>query len=575
MVCLFHFHAMTTNTSDHLKDILLSIDELAKRANISRQRAFAAWYAENFFDVDEDDALEGASLDGGEDQGIDLVFADEATKEIFIIQAHCPENFDKKTDLKKWTGLVGAIPFYENPENFIEAGRPEMAKYIAETKLDREDYQVTFMLISLAKANDSVSRQQKATTRSKTFNKYSYIYQAQADIVNRYATLIASEKSIPEDSIEFVSGYIEDTGKYGRSWIGSVSASELIRLHSTYKNQLFSGNVRFYLGARKGGINEQIVKTAKNNPGSFWALNNGISIVANSVDPIDNNSLQLKRFSIVNGCQTTSCLVQANAPSEAKVLVRVIAATPSTATDIVRFNNSQNAVKIWAVRSVDETQERLRSDFDKIGIKYAPKQEGSKKKRDAGNIIELDKLTQYLAASHVEYLIQSINNKAELFDQPYQKLYPHDARASDIFLAWKIGTISDEVRQDWVAQRKQSTGFDKQSSALLGVSGTHWIAYCCHKIIDALNKSDIGKIPIEKINTSEMNSVITKYAAEALDIYFDIAIDTYDEHEYGSIRSALRSPRFLEKFNLKLQNKLQRVAGKRLPKLLHASKSSR
>ncbi len=57
-------------------DIFKSIDELAYRGGITRNRALAAWYAITFFDLDEDEALEAAEADGGNDQGIDIVFAD-------------------------------------------------------------------------------------------------------------------------------------------------------------------------------------------------------------------------------------------------------------------------------------------------------------------------------------------------------------------------------------------------------------------------------------------------------------------------------------------------------------------
>lgn len=144
----------------------------------------------------------------------------------------------------------------------------------------------------------------------------------------------------------------------------AVSAEELQRLHKRHNDELFAGNIRLFLGARKGGINEQIIKTAKEEPGAFWALNNGITIVADTVDAIasenGSSSFKLKRFSIVNGCQTTSSLVQAKASSKAKVLARIIAAKSSIRTDIVRYNNSQNAVRIWSVRSADNIQQTLR-----------------------------------------------------------------------------------------------------------------------------------------------------------------------------------------------------------------------
>jgi hypothetical protein len=60
-----------------LSEIVGSIDELASRARISRNRAFAAWYTINFFDIDEDEALEAAAADGGNDQGIDSVHSQD------------------------------------------------------------------------------------------------------------------------------------------------------------------------------------------------------------------------------------------------------------------------------------------------------------------------------------------------------------------------------------------------------------------------------------------------------------------------------------------------------------------
>jgi len=57
----------------------------------------------------------------------------------------------------------------------------------------------------------------------------------------------------------------------------------LARLHKNYGNLLFEGNVRLFIGERKGGINEKIIDTATNRPGEFWALNNGITIVAESL----------------------------------------------------------------------------------------------------------------------------------------------------------------------------------------------------------------------------------------------------------------------------------------------------
>lgn len=109
--------------------------------------------------------------------------------------------------------------------------------------------------------------------------------------------------------------------------------------------------------------------------------------------------------------------------------------------EIVRYNNSQNAVKIWTVRAVDDIQNQLRREFAASSINYAPKQEGARQTRNT-SIIELDKVTQYLAASQESFLIQAIDNKGELFDQPYQKLFRRGIKAPEIYLAWLAGSFA-------------------------------------------------------------------------------------------------------------------------------------
>ena len=554
--------------------ILDSIDTLAERAKISRQKAFAAWYAESFFDADEDEVLELAAMDGGEDQGIDLIYVDKQTEQIFVLQAHCPENLTKSTPKNKWDAITAAIPAYESPDIFKTQGRKELYEHVVAVNAKYSDYAVVFGLISLGLNSDSIAKSVENTKKSSSFSKYDYFYLSQPEIINRYVALVANEKGIPDDFIQFETTVIQDQGKYGKAWFGSVSASELIRLHGKYKNSLFAGNVRLFIGTRKGGINEHIVKTARDDSGLFWALNNGISIVANTVEPFENEpkKLRLHRFSIVNGCQTTSCLAEAGA-SDAKVLVRVIAATPAVVTDIVRYNNSQNAVKIWAVRSVDDTQERLRLDFDKENISYAPKQEGARKKNNGKDVIDLDKLTQFLASTKSDYLIQAINAKTELFDQPYQNIFTHDISAGFVYLYWRVGAVADEVRKNRLDALK-SKGTDKVSIALLGVSATYWIVYCASKIILAENKSIDTVLSLGKQKDISFGNALSKYVLAALDFYFDVAIDTYDEDSFGSVRSALRSPKFLQKFDQKANNKLAgKVSLMKLPNLSSVLKS--
>lgn len=553
-----------------LSDILTSIDELAQRGQISREKAFAAWYAINFYSIDEDDALDAAAVDGGNDQGIDLVFVDEASESLMIIQAHCPSNAGKSTPRTKWDQVMASLPYIREPDSLREEGRSDLAEMIETANKDHRDLSLTLGLISLGQENISINNAVAAA--KKTDQDITYFYAAQEELIAQYKAIVLDGGGISEDYIDLSGSFFEDKGEYGRAIVGSVSASELQRLHSQYPQELFAGNIRLFLGARKGGINEQIIKTATEQPGLFWALNNGITIVADTVgvDPSKSKSrVKLTRFSIVNGCQTTSSLVHADADASAKVLVRIIAAKQNIRTDIVRYNNSQNAVRIWSVRSADNIQKSLRKEFEKIGVNYAPKLEGARRKKDL-QIIELDKVAQFLASGHSEYLIPAISNKGQLFDEPYQKIFFKGITAKDVYLAWLVGNQSESIRQELQKELK-----DDDNSGLLGVTSTYWISYATRKLIEKRGGFSSGTVSLDCMKRKEFLGAITKYVSSAADAFWDAAVDAYDVDDFGSFKSALRSSAFFKKVDSKLSLRINRIVSKKeVPDLRHVCKSS-
>lgn len=155
-----------------LAEILKSIDELAARGKISRQRAFAAWFAINFFSLDEDDAIEAAAADGGNDQGIDIAFADETSQEIIVIQAHCPENYSKISPKSKWDALVSSLPFVSAPEKLAAAGRPDLAESLLAIKKAHPDYPISVGLITLGLKSDAIETSLKAHEGHKGYEDF-------------------------------------------------------------------------------------------------------------------------------------------------------------------------------------------------------------------------------------------------------------------------------------------------------------------------------------------------------------------------------------------------------------------
>ena len=57
-------------------------------------------------------------------------------------------------------------------------------------------------------------------------------------------------------------------------------------------------------------------------------------------------------------------------------------------------------------------------------------------------------------------------------------------------------------------------------------------------------------------------------------MFYDAAVDTYDG-EYGSFKSTLRSTKFLQKIDSKINSRIARLTPKSLPDLMQVCKSVR
>ena len=61
-------------------------------------------------------------------------------------------------------------------------------------------------------------------------------------------------------------------------------------------------------------------------------------------------------------------------------------------------------------------------------------------------------------------------------------------------------------------------------------------------------------LTLEKMNTLEFKNALRKYVEQAATMFYDAAVDTYDRDDYGSFKSNLRSVKFLQWINSKLNS---------------------
>jgi hypothetical protein len=143
---------------------------------------------------------------------------------------------------------------------------------------------------------------------------------------------------------------IDVTGGYSISsdnWSAFVTAIPAIWLHQIfkdYKSDLFSANIRGYLGSRKvdANINNGIKTTAMEDANQFWVYNNGLTILTNDFNYNElEQKLLVKGISIVNGAQTTGAIGSLENPPDSKAMVParfVQCNSRDVITRIIQFN---------------------------------------------------------------------------------------------------------------------------------------------------------------------------------------------------------------------------------------------
>lgn len=185
--------------------------------------------------------------------------------------------------------------------------------------------------------------------------------------------------------------------------IGFCNVNELIRLQNKYHhNQLFAENVRLYLGNRTS-VNKDIIKTITTDESNWFPyMNNGISIICDSLQLGSINAkkrvlpLELTNLQIINGCQTVNALYNAKYNELTKdnfkssnLLIKIYQIDPTQQVfkqNVIRATNNQNAVKAYSLYANDAIQVEIQSVLKKLDYLYDRKGEG---KGYEGNFITM------------------------------------------------------------------------------------------------------------------------------------------------------------------------------------------
>ncbi len=179
--------------------------------------------------------------------------------------------------------------------------------------------------------------------------------------LHRFASSSLSREEIEIDLVKDFGGAVPTLPAHlnqagYEAYLVVIPGTELAAIYDRWGARLLEQNVRVFLQAR-GGVNKGIRNTIENDPGMFFAYNNGITATAEAVSTcLSEGQLfitHFKNLQIVNGGQTTASI---HAASRAKgidlsrifVQMKLSIVDQSRSMDVVpkisEYANSQNRV---------------------------------------------------------------------------------------------------------------------------------------------------------------------------------------------------------------------------------------
>ena len=317
--------------------------------------AFAHWYLENYYKLNEQDIAE-AIIDGDGDLGIDSILIDEDNHALTIMQYKLPskkENINCEIDqgdiLKTWNGFLTLI---SNDKQYTGKNKKfkDFKKQLENTVIT--NFRICFVSYNRGViANRKIVESNAEVFKQDTGSEIEIIYHNRDAISNIY------EKLNRKNNVSITLKYKQMQSAYnvqGRridSLVGFVNGIDLVKSISGNIATIFDENIRLYeYGSNvNAGINR--TATSTDQADMFYFYNNGVVFICDKVKNSPASSeIILDGASVVNGCQTVNVLYNAMQKEKLSdsvyVLVRIISiADYSERMRITEYLNSQTPIR--------------------------------------------------------------------------------------------------------------------------------------------------------------------------------------------------------------------------------------
>ena len=254
------------------------------------------------------------------------------------------------------------------------------------------------------------------------------------------------------------------------------------RAHHGVLDSIYDRNVRKWLGKRAQSVNAGIARTLKEDPASFAAYNNGITIVCRRFNRTEHG-LEIDSPQIVNGCQTTRTIYDymenqfagvmdqlARHPDAERYrrallpfkLIAVEDLDGELVKNITRFSNKQNAVRGRDFLTLEDEFRRLKQTLAKRGYylevqtgEYAVLPKAQRDKFASGHLINAFDALRFYAAAVYAHPNTAFGHSSDFtpggreFDTMIKGL-----TADDLYVPWLIAEDAKQLGYSVGAKRQ-------------------------------------------------------------------------------------------------------------------------
>lgn len=332
------------------------------------------------------------------DNGIDAVAIDADSKGVLLIQSKWSSDGSGSPDVASTIKMCQG--FRDLVDGHWDRFGPSFRVHQTQLEAALDDTGTNFTLVLAHSGDAEMADKQLRVVDDllKEINDTTEIlrfeYLRQKDIYGSVSQ-VASSRGVDLEVMLREWGKIDDPYD---AYYGTVTGEDIANWYEEYGDRLLERNLRKVL--RESLVNQSLVETATNDPSSFWYFNNGITILADTLEktPLGGSKrhqgvFRTTKASVVNGAQTVGSIAAAarrNSESVSNTVVQVriisLADCPEGfGVAITRATNTQNRVERRDFASLDPIQERLaielRLEYDK---QYAVKSGEREPLKDEG-----------------------------------------------------------------------------------------------------------------------------------------------------------------------------------------------